>query len=178
MLERLNKGFLARPPEPGFFLLAGLDVMLYDPLAVKRLASAVCVLPPTPRSLIGPSGCQGCEAASTTESAREPGLDAGAPGRLYCGLSQEKEQQRPGVGHGIALRSMTQPGEPGAGKRTRLGRHGLQHRAHNERPIDLPRSVATSRGRGGRCPPHSSPEYASAVRHEPAFFPCGRSACH
>jgi hypothetical protein len=42
VLERRNKGLLARPPEPGFFLLAGLDVMLYDPLAVKRLASAVC----------------------------------------------------------------------------------------------------------------------------------------
>src|SRR3989441_11246318 len=77
--------------------------MLYDPLAVKRLASAVCVLPPTPRSLIGPSGCQGCASASTTESAREPGLDAGAPGRLYCEPSQEEEQQRPGVGHGIVF---------------------------------------------------------------------------
>ena len=77
--------------------------MLYEPLAGKRRASAVCVLPPTPRSLIGPSGCQGCESASTTESAREPGLDAGAPGRLYCAPSQEEEQQRPGVGHGSVL---------------------------------------------------------------------------
>ena len=77
--------------------------MLYDPLAVKRLASAVCVLPPTPRSLIGPSGCQGCASSSTTASSREPGLDAGAPGRLYCVPSQEEEQQRPVVGHGIVL---------------------------------------------------------------------------
>src|SRR5712692_3645388 len=77
--------------------------MLYDPLAVKRLASAVCVLPPTPRSLIGPSGCQGCESSSTTASSREPGLDAGAPGRLYCGPSQEEAQQRPVVGHGIVF---------------------------------------------------------------------------
>src|SRR5713226_8372899 len=98
-----HKGLLASPPEPGFFLLAGLDVMLYDPLAVKRLASAVCVLPPTPRSLIGPSGSQGCESSSTTESSREPGLDAGARGRLYCVPSQEEEQQRPVVGHGIVL---------------------------------------------------------------------------
>jgi hypothetical protein len=124
--------------------------MLYDPLAVKRLASAVCVLPPTPRSLIGPSGCQGCESASTTESAREPGLDAGAPGRLYCVALQEDEQQRPGVGYGIVLRSMTQPGEPGAGTRTSLGSRTLRHRAiPEERPRDLPRSAATSRGRGG-----------------------------
>ncbi len=77
--------------------------MLYDPLAVKRLASAVCVLPPTPRSRIGTSGCQGCESSSTTESSREPGLDAGAPGRLYCVALQEEEQQRPVVGHGIVL---------------------------------------------------------------------------
>src|SRR6266702_222346 len=77
--------------------------MLYEPLAVKRLASAVCVLPPTPRSRIGTSGCQGCESSSTTESAREPGLDAGARGRLYCVPSQEEEQQRPGVGHGIVF---------------------------------------------------------------------------
>src|SRR5712691_3043240 len=77
--------------------------MLYDPLAVKRLASAVCVLPPTLRSRSGTSGCQGGESSSTTESAREPGLDAGAPGRLYCVPSQEEEQQRPGVGHGIVL---------------------------------------------------------------------------
>src|SRR5713226_5150417 len=118
--------------------------MLYDPLAVKRLASAVCVLPPTPRSRIGTSGCQGCESASTTESAREPGLDAGAPGRLYCGPSQEEEQQRPGVGHGIVLRSMTQPGEPGAGERTSLGSRTLQHRAMpEERPRDLHWSAAT-----------------------------------
>src|SRR6266567_2987408 len=77
--------------------------MLYEPLAVKRLASAVCVLPPTPRSRIGTSGCQGCESSSTTESAREPGLDAGARGRLYCVPSQQEEQQRPGGGHGIVL---------------------------------------------------------------------------
>src|SRR3989442_13647593 len=77
--------------------------MLYEPLAVKRLASAGCVLPPTLRSLSGTSGCQGCESASTTASAREPGLDAGALGRLYCVPSQEEEQQRPGVGHGIVF---------------------------------------------------------------------------
>src|SRR6266571_953547 len=77
--------------------------MLYDPSAVKRLASAVCVLPPTPRSRSGTSGCQGCESSSTTASSREPGLDAGAPGRLYCVPSQEEEQQRPVVGHGIVL---------------------------------------------------------------------------
>src|SRR5712691_10804013 len=128
--------------------------MLYDPLAVKRLASAVCVLPPTPRSRIGTSGCQGCESSSTTESSREPGLDAGAPGRLYCVALQEEEQQRPVVGHGIVLRSMTQPGEPGAGTRTSLRSRTLPHRAiPEERPHDLPRSAATERGCGGRCPP-------------------------
>src|SRR5713226_4076807 len=106
--------------------------MLYDPLAVKRRASAVCVLPPTPRSRIGTSGCQGCESASTTESARELGLDAGAPGRLYCGLSQEEEQQRPGVGHGISerkrparrtwRRAKDEPGEPNTPAQSHSGR--------------------------------------------------------
>ena len=95
--------------------------MLYDPLAVKRLASAVCVLPPTPRSLIGTSGCQGCESSSTTESAREPGLDAGAPGRLYCGPSQEEEQQRPGVGHGIVLGACPSQENLAKGKGRALG---------------------------------------------------------
>jgi hypothetical protein len=112
---------LARPPEPGFFLLAGLDVMLYDPLAVKRLASAVCVLPPTPRSRIGTSGCQGCESSSTTESSREPGLDAGAPGRLYCVPSQEEEQQRPVVGHGIVLEETSSQENLAQGKGRALG---------------------------------------------------------
>src|SRR5712691_10534357 len=153
--------------------------MLYDPLAVKRLASAVCVITPTPRSLIGPSGCQGCESSSTTESAREPGLDAGAPGRLYCGPSQEEEQQRPVVGHGIVLRSMSQPGEPGEGERTSLRSRTLQHRAiPEERPSDLPRSAATYRGHGGLCPPAAWDTTALDVRHEPASFPCWRSACH
>src|SRR5713101_4758642 len=153
--------------------------MLYEPSAVKRLASAVCVLPPTPRSLIGSSGCQGCESSSTTESAREPGLDAGARGRLSCVPSQEEEQQRPGVGHGIVLRSMTQPGEPGEGARTSLGRRTLQHRAiPEERPRDLPRSAATSGGCGGLCPPAAWDTTTLDVRHEPALCPCWRSACH
>src|SRR6266567_2095426 len=103
--------------------------MLYDPSAVKRLASAVCVRPPTPRSRSGTSGCQGCESSSTTASSREPDLDAGAPGRLYCVALQEEEQQRPGGGRGIVLRSMTQPGEPGEGARTSLGSRTLPHRA-------------------------------------------------
>src|SRR5215471_5877764 len=103
--------------------------MLYDPSAVKRLASAGCVLPPTRRSRSGTGGCQGCESASTTASAREPGLDAGAPGRLSCVALQEEEQQRPGVGYGIVLRSMIQPGEPGAGTRTSLGSRTFRHRA-------------------------------------------------
>src|SRR5712691_4891064 len=153
--------------------------MLYDPLAVKRLASAVCVLPPTPRSRSGPSGCQGCESASTTASAREPGLDAGAPGRLYCVALQEEEQQRPGVGRGIVLRSMTQPGEPGAGARTSLGSRTLPHRAMpEERLRDLPRSAATSGECGGLCPPAACDTTALDVRHEPALCPCWRSACH
>ena len=153
--------------------------MLYDPSAVKRLASAVCVLPPTPRSRSGTSGCQGCESSSTTASSREPGLDAGAPGRLYCVPSQEEEQQRPGVGHGSVLRSMTQPGDPGEGERTSLGRRTLQHRAiPEERPRDLPRSAATYRGSGGLCPPAAWHTTALDVRHEPASFPCWRSACH
>ncbi len=95
--------------------------MLYDPLAVKRLASAVCVLPPTPRSRIGTSGCQGCESSSTTESSREPGLDAGAPGRLYCVPSQEEEQQRPGVGHGIVLGACPSQENLAKGKGRALG---------------------------------------------------------
>ena len=52
------------------------------------------------------------------------------------------------------LRSMSQPGEPGAGTRTSLGSRTLQHRAiPEERPSDLPRSAATSGGCGGLCPP-------------------------
>jgi hypothetical protein len=90
--------------------------MLYDPLAVKRLASAGCVLPPTPRSLSGPSGCQGCASSSTTESSREPGLDAGAPGRLYCAPSQEEEQQRPVVGHGIVFGAWPSQEKPAKGQ--------------------------------------------------------------
>src|SRR5947209_19095831 len=43
--------------------------MLYDPLAVKRRASAVCVLPPTPRSLSAVSGCQGGDPAGGAERA-------------------------------------------------------------------------------------------------------------
>src|SRR5712692_4808846 len=122
--------------------------MLYDPLAVKRLASAGCVLPPTPRSLIGPSGCQGCESSSTTESAREPGLDAGAQGRLYCGPSQEEEQQgRAGEQNASPwiLGDVRSAGWPRDSKR--------QHTGHNERPLVLPRSAATSGVRGGLCPP-------------------------
>src|SRR5256885_1741516 len=95
--------------------------MLYDPLAVKRLASAVCVLPPTPRSRIGTSGCQGCESSSTTESSRELGLDAGALGRLYCVLSQEEEQQRPVVGHGIVLGACPSQENLAKGKGRALG---------------------------------------------------------
>ena len=95
--------------------------MLYDPLAVKRLASAGCVLPPTPRSLSGPSGCQGCESSSTTESSREPGLDAGAPGRLYCVALQEEEQQRPVVGHGIVLEETSSQENLAKGKGRALG---------------------------------------------------------
>src|SRR2546427_7244055 len=95
--------------------------MLYDPLAVKRLASAVCVLPPTPRSRIGTSGCQGCESSSTTESSRELGLDAGALGRLYCVLSQEEEQQRPVVGNGIVLGACPSQENLAKGKGRALG---------------------------------------------------------
>src|SRR6266568_8317896 len=95
--------------------------MLYDPSAVKRLASAVCVLPPTPRSRSGTSGCQGCESSSTTASSREPGLDAGAPGRLYCVALQEEEQQRPGVGHGIVLEETSSQENLAKGKGRALG---------------------------------------------------------
>src|SRR5712692_10751155 len=95
--------------------------MLYDPLAVKRLASAVCVLPPTPRSRSGTSGCQGCESSSTTASSREPGLDAGALGRLYCVPSQEEEQQRPVVGHGIVLGACPSQENLAKGKGRALG---------------------------------------------------------
>src|SRR6266851_8596710 len=128
--------------------------MLYDPLAVKRLASAVFVLPPTPRSLIGPSGCQGCESSSTTESSREPGLDAGAPGRLYCGLSQEEEQQRPGVGHGIVLGACPSQENLAKGKGRALG----AERSSTEpfRKKDQATYLGAQRhlgGCGGLCPP-------------------------
>ena len=74
---------------------------------------------------------------------------------------------------------MSQPGEPGEGERTSLGSRTLPHRAiPEERPRDLPRSAATSRGRGGRCPPAAWDTTALDVRHEPASFPCWRSACH
>jgi hypothetical protein len=106
------------------------------------------------------------------------GLDVFPPG-LDCVALQEEEQQRPGVGHGIVLRSMTQPGEPGEGERTSLGRRTRQHRAiPEERPSDLPRSAATSGGCGGLCPPAAWDTTTLDVRHEPVLCPCWRSACH
>src|SRR2546427_2385204 len=77
------------------------------------------------------------------------------------------------------LRSMAQPGEPGEGERTSLGSRTLQHRAiPEERPSDLHWSAATSGGCGGLCPPAAWHTTALDVRHEPASFPCWRSACH
>src|SRR5712691_4033157 len=147
--------------------------MLYEPLAVKRLASAVCVLPPTPRSRIGPSGCQGCE------SAREPGLDAGAPGRLYCVPSQEEEQQRPVVGHGIVLGACPSQENLAQGKGRALGAE--RSRTEPFRKKDHATYLGAQRhprGRGGLCPPAVWNTTALDVRHEPASFPCWRSACH
>src|SRR5437667_5000522 len=128
--------------------------MLYDPLAVKRRASAVCVLPPTRRSRIDMSGCQG-------------GDPFGTNGERACAqaLTQERAEiivRGPSGGRTAEARcrpwerlgSMAQPGEPGAGTRTSLGSRTLQHRAiPEERPSDLPRSAATSGGCGGLCPP-------------------------
>ena len=153
--------------------------MLYDPLAVKRLASAVCVLPPTPRSRIGTSGCQGCESSSTTESAREPGLDAGAPGRLYCVALQEEEQQRPVVGHGIVLEETSSQENLAQGKGRALGaeRSSTEPFRKKDQATYLG-SAATYRGGGGLCPPAAWDTTALDVRHEPASFPCWRSACH
>jgi hypothetical protein len=153
--------------------------MLYDPLAVKRLASAVCVLPPTPRSRIGTSGCQGCESASTTESSREPGLDAGAPGRLYCVPPQEEEQQRPVVGHGIVLGECPSQENLAQGKGRALGaeRSSTEPFRKKDQATYLG-SAATYRGGGGLCPPAAWHTTALDVRHEPASFPCWRSACH
>jgi hypothetical protein len=48
----------------------------------------------------------------------------------------------------------------------------------SQRPFDLPRSAATERGCGGRCPPAAWETTTLDVRHEPASFPCWRSACH
>src|SRR2546430_3445127 len=74
---------------------------------------------------------------------------------------------------------MSQPGEPGEGERTSLGSRTLQHRAiPEERPSDLHWSAATSGGCGGLCPPAAWHTTALDVRHEPASFPCWRSACH
>jgi hypothetical protein len=153
--------------------------MLYDPLAVKRLASAVCVLPPTPRSRIGTSGCQGCESSSTTESSREPGLDAGAPGRLYCVALQEEEQQRPVVGHGIVLGACPSQENLAKGKGRALGaeRSSTELFRKKDQATYLG-SAATYRGSGGLCPPAAWHTTALDVRHEPASFPCWRSACH
>src|SRR2546428_6887283 len=107
--------------------------MLYDPSAVKRRASAGCVLPPTPRSLIAVSGCQGgdpeggAERALTQERA-EIILRAPPGGRTAEARRRPWER----------LGSMAQPGEPGAGTRTSLGSRTLQHRAiPEERPNHL-----------------------------------------
>src|SRR2546421_3041963 len=153
--------------------------MLYDPLAVKRLASAVCVLPPTPRSRIGTSGCQGCESSSTTESAREPGLDAGAPGGFYCVALQEEEQQRPVVGNGIVLEETSSKETLAQGKGRALGaeRSSTEPFRKKDQATYLG-SAATYRGGGGLCPPAAWDTPALDVRHEPASFPCWRSACH
>ena len=146
--------------------------MLYDPLAVKRLASAVCVLPPTPRSRIGTSGCQGCESSSTTESSRELGLDAGALGRLYCVLSQEEEQQRPVVGHGIVLGACPSQENLAKGKGRALG----AERSSTEpfRKKDHATSLGAQRhpgGVGGRCPPAAWDTTALDVRHSASAVP-------
>ena len=121
--------------------------MLYDPLAVKRLASAVCVLPPTPRSRIGTSGCQGCESSSTTESAREPGLDAGAPGRLHCVPSQEEEQQRPVVGHGSVFGAW--PSQENLAKGTGRAWGAERSRTEPFRKKDQATSLGAQRHPGG-----------------------------
>jgi hypothetical protein len=76
------------------------------------------------------------------------------------------------------LRGHGQPGDTGAGKRTSLLSRRHQHRA---RIKDQSTSLGASRhprGRGGHRPPHSTPDNARDDRHEPALFPCGRSACH
>src|SRR6266852_5059867 len=146
--------------------------MLYDPLAVKRLASAVCVLPPTPRSQIGTSGCQGCESSSTTESSREPGLDAGARGRLYCVPSQEEEQQRPVVGHGIVLGACPSQENLAKGKGRALGaeRSSTEPFRKKDQATYLG-SAATYRGGGGLCPPAAWHTTALDVRHSASVVP-------
>src|SRR5215470_14629597 len=104
--------------------------MLYDPLAVKRLASAVCVLPPTRRSLIGVSGCQGGDPAGGAERALTQER-AEIIVRTLPGGRTAEAGRRPWE----RLGSMAQPGDPGAGERTSLGSRTLQHRAMpEERP--------------------------------------------
>src|SRR5262245_21792292 len=135
--------------------------MLYDPSAVKRLASAVCVLPPTRRSLIGVSGCQGGDPAGGAEQAltqeRAEIIVRALPGGR---TAEARWRSRDRLG------SLTQPGDPGEGDRTSLGSSTLQHRAiPEERPIDLQRSAATSGGCGGLCPPAAWDTTTLDVRH-------------
>ena len=148
--------------------------MLYDPLAVKRRASAVCVLPPTPRSLSAVSGCQGGDPEGGAERALTQER-AEIIVRALPGGRTAEARRRPWE----RLGSMAQPGDPGEGERTSLGSRTLPHRAiPEERPRDLPRSAATSGGVGGLCPPAAWDTTALDVRHEPALCPCWRSACH
>jgi hypothetical protein len=127
------------PPRRGF------RVLLYG----LRPAPAVCVLPPTPRSLIGTSGCQGGDPLlAMGRGACASGLDAGAPGRLSCVPSQEEEQQgRAGEQNASPwiLGDVRSAGWPRDSKR--------QHTGHNARPLVLPRSAATPRGVWGDASP-------------------------
>ncbi len=126
------------PPRRGF------RVLLYG----LRPAPAVCVLPPTPRSLIGTSGCQGGDPLlAMGRGACASGLDAGAQGRLYCVPSQEEEQQ------GRAGEQNASPWMLGDVRSAGWPRDSKwQHTGHNERPLDLHWSGATLRGCGGVFP--------------------------
>jgi len=102
--------------------------MLYDPLAVKRLASAVCVLPPTPRSLIGVSGCQGgdpeggAERALTQERAEITlrGLQEGRTAEGSCRPRDRLEDNDPA--RRTWRRDKDEPGKPNAPAQSHSGR--------------------------------------------------------
>ena len=137
-------------------------MMLYAPLAVKRLGAAVCVLPayaakPTRRERVsrrGPSGAGERAARALTQERAERTLRRLQAGRTAAARGRPGER----------LPSCAHPrGLPGHGTPSTASRSAGHTARRVKDRSTYPGSAATHEGRGGTLPPHGAPAHARAA---------------